>query len=204
LLPYDRDSLLRELESRAPTPRPSTARLDSLFQEFRGPFTELLRASERADRLRGARDSVRARLDALTRDDPSYSALYDRHRTLEDSLTQAIAEVEGRRATLASARERVAPEVDSLRAEIRTWQDIAYRSYDSITSALARRTADGALTDSTGADGWATVKVPSGGWWIYARAVNLLDPNAEWYWNLPVVGDTIRLSPSNGRSRPRI
>ena len=38
-LPYDRDSVLRQLEARAPTPRPDTAPLDSLFAAFRGPFT---------------------------------------------------------------------------------------------------------------------------------------------------------------------
>jgi hypothetical protein len=29
------------------------------------------------------------------------------------------------------------------------------------------------------------------------------DPNAEWYWNVPVQGDSLILSPENGRRRPR-
>ena len=37
-LPYDRDSVLASLEARAGSPRPHTARLDTLFARFRGPF----------------------------------------------------------------------------------------------------------------------------------------------------------------------
>ena len=51
-LPYDRDSVLRQLEARARTPRPPTAPLDSLFAEFRGPFNAYSAATYRLGKLR--------------------------------------------------------------------------------------------------------------------------------------------------------
>lgn len=47
IVPYNRDSLLQVLENRAPSPRPSTTELDSLFQVFREPFNAYLAASRR-------------------------------------------------------------------------------------------------------------------------------------------------------------
>lgn len=203
LLPYDRDSILRELEAGAPSPRPSTARLDSLFQAFRAPFTDLLRASDRVERLRTGRDALRSVLDTLPRGATDYASRFERLRAIEESLATATPSLEAARARLAEVRSRITPEADSLRRVVQSWQGTAYSAYDSITAALARRTREGAITDSTGADGWALVEVPSGHWWLYARAVNLHDPNAEWYWNVPVAGDTIRLTAANGRSRTR-
>jgi len=60
-----------------------------------------------------------------------------------------------------------------------------------------------AVTDTTGSTGWAGLTLPAGRWWIYARAWDTSDPNAEWYWNVPVQEDTVLLSSRTGRRRPR-
>jgi len=204
ILPYDRDSILAVLERQAPSPRPSTTRLDSLFQTFRGPFTAAVERATDRDRLLAARDSVAARLEALGRDTPEYVQLFARYQALRDSAERAAAAAEQARRALDRVRRDVMPEADSLRARVSAWEDTAFRAYDSITARLAGPLARvEAITDSTGADGWVTVEVPSGAWWVYARAINVQDPNAEWYWNVKIEGDTVRLSPSNGRSRPR-
>lgn len=169
LVPYNRDSILQVLENRAPSPRPSTTELDSLFQAFREPFNAYLTASRR---LR------------------------------EDSTAGTVAAAERARQELARVRALVSPRADSLRTRIAAWEDTAFAAYDSITASLVRRQQP-AVIDSTRADGWATVTVPGKNWWITARAINLQDPNTEWYWNVPAAGDTIRLSPQNGRARPR-
>jgi hypothetical protein len=169
VVPYNRDSILQALENRAPSPRPSTSELDSLFQAFRGPFNAYLTASRR---LR------------------------------EDSTPAAAAAAEEARQALARVRKQVTPRADSIRARIAAWEDTAFASFDSITGALIYR-GKPAVVDSTRSDGWATVPVPGKRWWLTARAINLQDPNTEWYWNVPVTGDTIRLTPQNGRTRPR-
>lgn len=204
ILPYDRDSILAVLERQAASPRPSTVRLDSLFQAFRGPFSEYVRRSGERDRLTAALDSLGTRLEGLARNTPEYAQLYARYQTLRDSAGQASAAAERARDVLDRTRRTVMPEADSLRTRIAAWEDTAFRSYDSITARLAGPLARvEAITDSTGTDGWATVAVPSGDWWVYARAINVQDPNAEWYWNVKIEGDTVRLGPTNGRSRPR-
>lgn len=175
-LPYDRDSLLTVLENRAPSARPSGARLDSLLDAFREPFNAYLRVSA-----------------ALARLAPADSA---RRPALEDSAARA-------RDALGRVRDRLQPAIDSERARLRAWEDTALRSYDSIGGAIVRRSLRDAVVDSTRADGRLRIKLKRGAWWVTARAVNIQDPNREWYWNLPVTRDTVRLNPSTGEARPR-
>ena len=67
-LPYDRDSVLRQLEARARTPRPATAPLESLFAAFRGPFTDVLRGDASGSASCGTRSRrAKAGLDTAPR-----------------------------------------------------------------------------------------------------------------------------------------
>jgi hypothetical protein len=175
LLPYDRDSLIRVLENRAPSTRPSGARLDSLFDEFRAPFNEYLRLSTARSRT----------TDSAAR------------RALADSAARA-------RTALDAARNRLQPAIDSERARIRAWEDTALRAYDSIGGVLVRQSVRDAVVDSTRSNGRTRLRLKRGAWWVTARAVNVQDPNREWYWNVRVEGDTVRLNPSTGRARPRL
>jgi hypothetical protein len=92
---------------------------------------------------------------------------------------------------------------EGLRAAIRHWEDSTYRGYDSITRSLAARRRQDPRTDTTGGDGWARFQLPPGHWWIYGRSWDATDPNAEWYWNVPVASDTLLLSSRTGRQRRR-
>jgi hypothetical protein len=175
LLPYDRDSLLQVLENRAPSTRPSGTRLDSLYDAFRGPFNEYLRLSAAQAR---ATDSIVK-------------------RALQDSAARA-------RTVLDATRSKLEPAIDSERARIRAWEDTAHRAYDSIGGALVRQSLRDAVVDSTRSNGRTRIRLKRGAWWVTARAVNIQDPNREWYWNIRVEGDTVRLNPSTGRARPRL
>jgi hypothetical protein len=84
---------------------------------------------------------------------------------------------------------------------VRQWEDSTYRGYDSIVRGLSH--GHDAVTDTTGADGWAHLRLKPGRWWIYARSWDATDPNAEWYWNVPASGDTLLLSSRTGRRQPR-
>lgn len=183
-LPYDRDSVLRVLEGRARTPRPPTAPLESLYAAFRGPFVAYASAAVRLARLRDAAGG---------------------QPVPPDSLRRAQAEVERTRAVLDRARQVFAERGDTLRLRMRQWEDSTYQGYDSVVQALARESGRMPVTDTTGADGWASLTVSPGRWWVYARSWDAGDPNAEWYWNVPVpaAGDTLLLSSRTARRQPR-
>jgi hypothetical protein len=202
-LPYDRDSVLRQLETRARTPRPPTAPLESLFAAFRGPFTSYSAATFRLSRLRDSLTTARSALDSLPRDAPVYGQTYAVFGRLTDSLEAAQQRAERGRTDLDRARREFAARGDSLRLRMRQWEDSTYRGYDSIVQSLARRAGREAVTDTTGADGWATLTLAPGRWWIYARSWDATDPNAEWYWNVPVDSDTLLLSSRTARRQPR-
>jgi hypothetical protein len=202
-LPYDRDSVLARLEARSGSRRPHTAALDTLFGRFRGPFTAYTAASYAATQLRDSIDLIRNRLDTAPPDSPEYRELHARYTTLSDSLAVVERRANRARTALDRARGEFLSRSDSLRAAVRQWEDSTYRGYDSIVENLARRTRREAVTDSTDATGWAKLTLLPGRWWIYARAWDTSDPNAEWYWNIPVTGDTLLLSSRTGRRHPK-
>src|SRR6185437_142288 len=185
-LPYDRDSVLRQLESRARTPRPATAPLESLFVRFRGPFTNYSAATFRLGKLRDSLAAAKAGLDTLPRNAPAYGQLYAVFGRLTDSLRAAQDRTERTRAELDRARREFVLRSDTLRLRMRQWEDSTYQGYDSIVQGLARRAGREPVTDTTGADGWAHLTLSPGRWWVYARSWDATDPNAEWYWNVPV------------------
>lgn len=202
-LPYDRDSVLASLEAGARSPRPATARLDSLFAGFRDPFNRYAAATARLGRLRDSAGALTARLDALPRSSPDYARLHAGLEGLADTVRAAQRETETARAALDRARTGFVAQSESLRATLRHWEDSTYRGYDSIVRNLATARRLEPLTDTTDAGGWAQFRLAPGRWWIYGRSWDATDPNAEWYWNVPAEGDTILLSGRSGRRRPR-
>ena len=202
-LPYDRDSVLAALEAGAATPHPDTTALDSLFRAFQGPFALYTAAVQRTERLRDTLEQLRTGLDSMPRNTPDYRERYAGFARLDDSLAAARKAAERARQELDRARAEFARRGDSLRARIRHWEDSTYRGYDSITRNLATRRRQDPRTDTTGADGWARFTLPPGDWWIYGRSWDATDPNAEWYWNLPMTDDTLLLSSRTGRQRRR-
>ena len=202
-LPYDRDSVLRDLERQAPTPRPDTGRLDSLLGLFREPFVRYVGLTASRERVARAMDSVEARLTDLSSDVPERARLLEVSRKLQDSLTGLEAPLERARRRLDGVR-GVLPEAESLRRRVAAWQDTAYRGLDSVTRLLLRSTRRDQVIDSTDAAGWATLSLEPGAWWVFARAVNVLDPNAQWSWNVRITSDTLILNSANGHSRPRL
>jgi hypothetical protein len=158
---------------------------------------------QRTERLRDSLDRLRAELDSLSRDTPAYRSRYAGFSRLNDSLAAAQKRTEAARRDLDRARADFIERSESLRARIRHWQDSTYRGYDSITRGLAARRRQDPRTDTTGGDGWAKFRLPPGAWWIYGRSWDATDPNAEWYWNLPVTDDTLLLSSRTGQQRRR-
>jgi hypothetical protein len=182
-VPYDRDSVVAALEAAQATPRPHTATLDSLFAQFRGPFLDHFRAGQA---LTAARDSLA--------------------RGLVDSgaLATATRRSEETRAALDVARGALATG-DSLRDDVRSWENSTYAPFDSVVKALAERARRKPVVDTTDATGKAELRLPASenDWWVTARSWDVTDPNTSWTWSVRVDADSVELNGRNGRRRPR-
>lgn len=132
--------------------------------------------------------------------------------TLLDSLRGAYARFvaapparrDAARREMESLRSTLEPRIALLRAAQHEWQDGAWRTYDSLTFALVRHLARDPFADTTDAQGMARV-TPSrpGPWWVTMTAWDQADPYTEWYWNVPLTGDTLRLTTANASHRRR-
>lgn len=131
--------------------------------------------------------------------DTLFQQLGEAYRTMldaRDSLARTRAAL-----ALDALQQRFDPLLAGHRAARATGESSAVHRFDSVGLALRWGRV---VIDSTGPDGWVSVRRPPGGrWWIVARAINARDPYSEWYWNVPATGDTIRLTPATGRRRPR-
>ncbi len=182
LVSFDRDSLRRAVEADATSPRPNTDQLDSLFQRFRGPYQQVLE-------LARARDDLRDRIR-----EGNSSAIADSLAPVE----QAYADADR---VLAETRRQLQPQIEALRKSLRAWDRTVAPQFDSLSSQLARGRRP--IIDSTDATGWTHFEIPPGPWWVVAWVLNPNDPNSQWYWNLPLTGDTLHLTNATGHLRPR-
>lgn len=202
-LPYDRDSLLRALESRAPTERPHTRELDSLFQAFREPFLAFARAAWEVEQTRRLRDSLAARRASSTAGTPGAGELALMLQHAEDSLRRLLPRLESARSALGAARDTLWPRIERLQGDVRRWEHSAYAGYDTIVRRFARDRLKLGFADTTDAAGWVSLPLTAGRWWIYARSPDPRDPNGQWYWNVLATDDTLRLNPATGRHLAR-
>lgn len=202
-LPYDRDSVIAALEQRASAGRPHTRALDSLFQAFRAPFVAFTRAAWQAEQARRRRDSLTALRGAAAAGSAGARELDRRIAALEDSLQLFGPELSRTRQALSAARDTLWPRIRQLQEDVRRWELSTYAGYDSIVRGLVQERLRIGFADTTDATGWVELRLDSRSWWVYARSPDPLDPNAEWYWNLPAAADTLRFDPTTGRHLPR-
>lgn len=90
--------------------------------------------------------------------------------------------------------------LDSVRAVIQAWEDIAFQDYTDIETELLESLGREIAYDTTDATGSLTRRLPGGSWWVHARVAI---PAGELYWNVPTdaVTDTLRLTPENALRR---
>lgn len=201
-LPYDRDSLIAVLEAHA-NPRPHAATLDSLYDRFLPPYREVNRLGLAVRAQETEVHQLRSELDSLGRGTPEYARAFGRERQASDSLAGLRRALEKARMELLATRRQLQPRIDSMRVAVRAWEDRTYAGYDTLTTNLAESRLATPAMDTTDASGRARFTLPAGNWWIYARAWHATDPNREWYWNVRVVQDTIRLNTQTGSQRSR-
>lgn len=202
ILPYDRDSVLALLESEALQPRPHVAVLDSLFAAFRIPYRTFRFAAVQVERYRDTLNALKTAMDTLLRGDEAYRERFQLFAQLSDSLELAQGRRDKALTGLEQARRSFVPLSDSLRQEVRLWEAETFAGYDTMVTNLAEDTGRVGLVDTTDMSGRSTINVGRGSWWVYARAWDVADPNSEWYWNVPLSGDTVRLDERNGTRLP--
>lgn len=197
-LPYDRDSIVRGFEAKAATPRPHTRELDSLYREFRPAYFTFIRLALVTERLRRERDSL---LGSQGSSPPPPAD--SRRVAVTDSLERLLPLEKAANEELARVRQRVGPLIDRYRADVMKWERGTFRDYETTVRRLGERSFANPVADTTDGLGWATIELTNGRWWATSRSIDPGDPHAEWYWNVPITGDTVALSSRTGLHRPR-
>lgn len=186
--PFDPARLLDSLAGAHAEPRPDFTDLERELLAFAPPPPapdDTLGLAWRA-----TRDSVEALADSLNRVDRrsrGYGEAYRRFRQLYGRLVQRSAAREAaRRGDLDPVRDlarRAGRAADSLRA----WERVAYAGFDSAAAARVAESGREPATGATGPEGWLTLELPSGSWWLEATWPDPENPFAEYRWRVGLV-----------------
>jgi hypothetical protein len=99
-------------------------------------------------------------------------------------------------------RAAVQAQLDSIRVSRRRWRQQVFADFDSVAEFKMAELAASAATDTTDAQGVASIPADEGRFWIYAAYVL---PDVTLEWNLPVTvrGDStvVRLTRENAKER---
>lgn len=205
-LPYDRDSIFSELEEQADTARPEIPR--TLRNQFDSVIVAQREWREAEDTWSGVRDSLETlsqQMDGMDQASTDYMRLFDQFQELEGRVGALERRKDRLFQRFDSLQREVVDRSDSVRAEIRNWEETAYHGYVELTDSIMRAQGREIRRDTTDADGVASASLPAGDWWVYARTTP--GPYEELYWNIRVVPsdvDTLRLSRENAEFRPSL
>lgn len=204
-LPYDRDSIFEAMASRAEEPEPA------IPQDLRDQFDQVIDAQQSwrdAEAEWGqVRDSLKQlsqQMEGLDRRSREYLELFDSFNELEQRVSALDQRRERLFARFDSLQKATVERADSVQSVIRTWEDDAFEGYTAIVDSLVEARGE-VRSDTTGAQGYATVSLPGGDWWAYAR--HTPGPFEELYWNVHLVPgetDTLTLNRENAEVRPRL
>lgn len=203
-VPYDRDSIFDELTDRAEESEPEPSEeLQTAIDEVVDARSEWRQSEQRWSELRDSLKTLRGQMDGLDRTSKEYLELFDAFDELEGRVNELDAEKDRLFERFDSLQTATVDRQDSLRAVIQSWEEEAFRDYVPITdSILGDRGIDEVVRDTTDADGYATVSLPPGDWWIFTRTTP--GPYEELYWNLPVEpgqADTLVMDRENAEVR---
>lgn len=201
-LPFDRDSLFEAMAAQASEPEPQVpAELQTQFDSVQA-LQETWREAE--TRWNDVRDSLRqlsSRLEGLDRRSREYRELFDAFGPLERRERALNRQRQETFDTFTALQQATQTRLDSVRAVIQSWEDLAFAEYADIRDGLLESLGREIVVDTTNAEGLITRKLPGGMWWIHARVAV---PSGELYWNVPTdpaATDTLRLMPENAERR---
>lgn len=205
-LPYDRDSIFEAMAGRAEEPEPT------IPQDLRNQFDQVIEAQQQWrdaeaewSRVRDSLKQLSQQMEGLDRRSREYLELFDTFNDLEQRVN-ALDQRRGRFfARFDSLQTATVERADSVQSVIRTWENDAFEGYTAIVDSLVEARGVEIRTDTTDAQGYATVNLPGGDWWAYTR--HTPGPFEELYWNVHVVpsgADTLVLNRGNAEVRPRL
>jgi len=202
LLPFDRDSLFSALAAQSSEPEPQVpAELQAQFDSVQALQAAWRDAEGRWNEVRDSLRQLSERLNSIDRRSREYRELFDRFGPMEQrerSLNQQRQRTFDGFTTLQQATQT---RLDSVRAVLQSWEDIAFADYPDIRDGLLEALGREIVYDTTDAEGRITRSLPGGTWWVHTRVAV---PSGELYWNVPVdpsATDTLRLEPSNAERR---
>lgn len=204
-LPYDRDSVFEALEARADSPEPPIPdTLRALYAEIIERQEEWRQAESEWQRVRDRLKTLSDRMRGMDETSAEYRQLYQEFTDLEPRVNRLDRQKQQAFEEFNQLQNRVIAFADSIEQLRSAWGDRAYRDYNTIVDSILDARGREVRSDTTGADGWASVSLPGGDWWAYARVQR---PFEELYWNVlvrPAETDSLVLSPDNAEIRLRL
>jgi hypothetical protein len=200
-LPFDRDSLFAALSAAASEPEPQVPA--QLRQEFDSVLVlqETWRVAEA--NWNEVRDSLRQlseRMQRMDRRSREYRPLFERFNGMEGREARLNRDRASAFEAFTNLQATNQQRLDSVRAVIEAWEDMAFQDYADIEATLLEDLAREIAYDTTDATGSLTRRLSGGTWWVHARVAI---PAGELYWNVPTDAstDTLRLTPDNAVRR---
>lgn len=201
-LPFDRDSLFEALAQRAPEPEPQVpAELQAQFDSVQALQETWREAETRWNEVRDSLRQLSGRLEGLDRRSREYRELFDAFGPMEQRERSLNRQRQQSFETFTELQQATQTRLDSVRAVIQSWEDVAFADFGDIRDSLVEATGRETVVDTTNAEGTITRKLPGGTWWVHTRVAV---PSGELYWNVPTdpsATDTLRLTPENAERR---
>ena len=199
--PFDRDSLFAVISEQASEPEPQMPADLRRAADSASALQETWRQAEA--RWNGVRDSLRdinERLQGLDRRGREYLELFDRFNSVEDRERTLDRQRQRSFDAFTGLQETTQERLDSVRAVVEAWEDLAFSDYGQIEADLLEALGRQLVFDTTNSDGSVTRSLSGGPWWVHSR-VNV--SAGELYWNVLTDGatDTLRLNPTNAELR---
>ena len=200
-LPFNRDSIFAVMSEEASEPEPQIAAELQQAADSVLTLQEIWRVAEA--RWNAVRDSLRdinSRLQRLDRRGRDYRELFDRFNSVEERELSFDRQRQRNFDAFTGLQETTQERLDSVRAVIEAWEDVAFADYGQIEADLLEALGRKLVYDTTNADGYVTRSLPGGPWWVHSR-VNVAA--GELYWNVLTDSavDTLQLNRSNAELR---
>ncbi len=184
LLPFNRDLVFDSLAAAFPTPEPQIP--DDLLaaqEEIATAQAEWRAAEAEWATLRDRLQAITDEMEGLARGEARYVALFREFEDGEQDLNRVEREKDRAFDRFTQLQEGYIERADSMRFVQDEWADEAFASVNDVFAAKLRESGREMIVDTTDADGIATMTVPDGQWWVYAR--NEL-PFSILYWNVEI------------------
>lgn len=186
--PYHPTRLLDSLAATYDVPRPD---FDSLERVLLGFSVAPTAPEDTVDgNLRATRDSVAALADSLRAADRrsgGYPEAYRRFRQLYGRLIQHSAARDAARRGIRDPLRALALRAGRAADSLRAWEDAAYAGFDSAAALEEVRAGRPPAAGVTDAEGWVTLSLHPGAWWLDARLEHPENPFVEYVWEQALV-----------------